>query len=480
MRVMRRAHVTFLGRRPYRWAALGLAAATGLGGVGAALSSVGPAATIATAASSIPLLEVENATPFQAPPTLAVCKKLGFSCYNPLELETAYRANLLYREGITGTGVTIAIVDSYGSPDIRQDLAVFDQAYHLPAPPEFTIIQPDGPVGTNAGWATETTLDVEAAHTMAPGANILLVETPVAETEGTVGFPQIVAAENYVIEHHLADVISQSFAATEQTFKTAQSLLALRSAYINAFKAHISVLGSAGDDGATSQEDNGSLYPYRVVNWPASDPLVTGLGGTQLFLNQSGAAYRAPRAWSGSGGGRSVIFNRPSYQVVPAAISKVVGTQRGVPDISMSADPNGGFIYYMTFPHMKGGWGVVGGTSEASPLFAGVVALADQVAGHPLGLLNPALYRLAFEHAPGIVPVTSGNNTATFTENGQTITVRGFYAHAGYSLVNGVGTVNAYYLVPELARSTPPSQMPGPATVPALPSGALPAPVPER
>ena len=129
---------------------------------------------------------------------------------------------------MTGKGVTIVIVDSYGSPTIRGDLAVFDRAYHLPAPPSLRIIQPAGKVpgydpanSDMVGWAGETTLDVEWAHAVAPGANILLVETPVSETEGVHGFPQIVAAEQYVLKHHLGDVISQSFGATEPTFPSA-------------------------------------------------------------------------------------------------------------------------------------------------------------------------------------------------------------------------------------------------------------------
>ena len=124
------------------------------------------------------------------------------------------------------------IVDSYGSPTIQSDLATFDAQFGLPAPPSFKIIQPAGAVppydpndSTMIGWAGETTLDVEWSHSIAPGANILLVETPVAETEGVAGFPQIVKAENYVINHHLGQVISQSFDATEETFPSAASLL---------------------------------------------------------------------------------------------------------------------------------------------------------------------------------------------------------------------------------------------------------------
>jgi subtilase family serine protease len=106
---------------------------------------------------------------------------------------------------------------------------------------------------------------------------------------------------------------------------------------------------------------------------------------------------------------------------------------------------------YGTFGGQAAGWTPTCGTSEATPLFAGIVALADQMAGHSLGLINPALYTLAAEGAAGIVPVTSGNNTVSFTQGGSKHTVRGFTAGKGYDLVTGVGTVNALFFVPELA-----------------------------
>ena len=102
------------------------------------------------------------------------------------------------------------------------------------------------------------------------------------------------------------------------------------------------------------------------------------------------------------------------------------------------------------------GWYPTCGTSEATPEFAGIVALADQVAGHALGVINPTLYKLSAEHARGVVPVTSGNNTVTFVQNKKTYTIKGFPARAGYSLDDGVGTVNAWYLAYELAGKTPP------------------------
>ena len=332
------------------------------------------------------------------------------------------------------------------------------------------MIQPAGPVPTYnpndptmANWAIETNLDVQYAHAMAPGAKILLVETPVAETEGVTGFPEIVAAENYVVTHHLADVISQSFGATEQTFPTAQSLLALRSAYKAAAQAGITVLASSGDNGATNATLSGaSFYLHRAVGWPASDPLVTSVGGLQYFLDANGNQTQPAAVWNDTsllgspaagGGGRSTIFNRPSYQ---NSVANRVGTQRGVPDISLSAAVNGGAIVYVTASVLvpSAGFYVVGGTSEASPEFAGVVAIADQAAHHDLGLINPELYALNAQHAAGIVDITAGTNTVTFSQNGTNHTVLGFDARVGYDLASGVGGIDAATFVPELVAAS--------------------------
>jgi subtilase family serine protease len=378
---------------------------------------------------------------------------------------------------VTGRGATIVIVDSYGSPTIKHDLGVFDQAFGLPAPPSLRIIQPAGKVpaynpdnSDMVGWASETTLDVEYAHTVAPGANLLLVETPVSETEGVHGFPQIVAAEEYVLNHHLGDVISQSFSATEQTFPRPRpaSVQALRGAYQLAAKDKVTVLAAAGDSGAADVGlDESTYYLYPVTSWPDSDPLVTGIGGTQLHINAKGQPT-APTVWNDTyskatnefaignagpnplagGGGKSVLFSRPAYQ---NGVRNIVGGRRGVPDISMSGACNGSVDTYGSFGGAPAGWTPACGTSEATPMFAGIVALADQVAGHSLGLINPALYQLSAEHAPGIVDVTSGNNTVSFSQGGHKDTVRGFTARPGYDLASGVGTVNAGYFVRELA-----------------------------
>jgi subtilase family serine protease len=411
-----------------------------------------------------------------SPLTTADCEKLyKVACYGPQQIQQAYDLPALYAKKVTGRGATIVIVDSFGSPTITNDLKVFDSTYKLPAPPSFKIIKPVGDIppynpgnSDMVGWASETTLDVEYAHTIAPGANILLVETPVSETEGVHGFPQIVAAEQYVLAHHLGDVISQSFSATERTFPDPASIQALRAAYLQAERDKVTVLAASGDSGAADVgRDETTYYLSPVTSWPDSDPLVTGVGGTQLRFNRNGTPA-VPVVWNdtyntaanefadanagpnplASGGGLSQFFARPSYQ---DGVKGVVGAARGVPDISMSAACNGSVNTYGTFGGTAPGWTPTCGTSEATPLFAGIVALADQVAGHSLGLLNPALYRLAAAHAPGLVDVTSGNNTVSFTQAGRKHTVPGYPARRGYDLASGVGTVDARYFVPELA-----------------------------
>jgi subtilase family serine protease len=377
----------------------------------------------------------------------------------PAQIQTAYNLGPLLRHGIDGRGQTIVIVDPFGSPTIAHDLAVFDQRFGLPAPPSLRVIAPAGPVpryrpnGGRTGAASETTLDVEWAHVMAPGANLLMVETPVAEIEGRSGFPQIVTAEEYVIRHHLGGVISQSFGATEPTFKSPAVIRQLRGAYqLAASPAYrVTVLAASGDNGAAGQTYNTrSFFPTPQVGWPASDPLVTAVGGTQLNLAPDGTRLGPDVGWSGSGGGRSAVFARPFYQ---DGVRDIVGPARGIPDISMDASCSSGVVIYSSFGPGPPEWSTICGTSLATPLFAGVVALAGQEAGHPLGAINPALYRMAASHAPGIVDIREGNNTFRSRSGGMGQAVQGFAARPGYDLVTGLGTVNAALFVPELARA---------------------------
>jgi subtilase family serine protease len=384
----------------------------------------------------------------------------------------AYNLSSLYRGKIDGRGRTIVVVDVFGSPTIRGDLSQFDSALSLPDPPSLKIIAPAGRIpaydpndSDMVGWAGETTLDVEWAHAIAPRAKILLVEVPEARDGSFI--VQAVNAENYVVQHHLGDVISQSFSGAEQS---AGPINSLRSVYQNPQRKRITVLAAAGDTGAANTGADGmTYYTYPTASWPATDPLVTAVGGTDLRLGSNGNRTTADTVWNdtynravnqfvfnsngpdplATGGGKSAHFRRPSYQ---NGVRSVVGGSRGIPDISMSGSCAGAVNVYQSYGGLQAGWYAVCGTSEAAPMFAGIVALAAQQAGHSLGLINPALYKIAAARAPGIVQVTSGNNTVSFRQHGRAYTVHGYSARRGYSLAVGLGTINARYFVPELAK----------------------------
>ena len=257
-----------------RRGSVGIAVATLLAAVGlGAASGVAPGGVPARTAADVVRIEpgIIHPAPLQprvgtdaGPPTTATCKALyHVACYSPLQLQTAYDLKPLFKNGIDGAGQTIVIVDAYGSPTIQTDLDTFDAAFGIPDPPSLTVIQPAGAVppyvenANREGWAGETDLDVEYAHSMAPGAAILLVETPKNENESTSGFPEIVKAETYVVDHHLGGVISQSFSATEESFPNATTLERLRSAYIDAAGQGITVLAASGDSGAADVDRGG-------------------------------------------------------------------------------------------------------------------------------------------------------------------------------------------------------------------------------
>jgi subtilase family serine protease len=493
------------------------ALALGSGAVVAAFGGLAglsiPAAAVAAGVQPVPFSAghvIKLAGHMSQPPTTAQCEaQKGFPCYQVFQLQRAYDEIPLFSKGIEGQGETIVIVDAFGSPSIADDLASFDSGMGLPYPPSFQVITPEGPITTNPsncasqysptgpdlcsdyyGWTDETSLDVEWAHAMAPQANILLVETPMTETEGIYGFPQIVAAENYVVDHHLGDVISQSFGATEKTFTSPSQIYSLRSAYVNAQQHGVTVLAASGDDGATDEicdpssdcanpNDLKCCSSTAATEWPGSDPLVTAVGGTQLHLNDEGARTAPDSVWNdpsstfgipgpvyttgSSGGGHSTVFSRPQFQ---DGVAGIVGDSRGTPDIAMSAASNGSVDFYDSTDPSVAGWGIISGTSEASPLFSGIVALADQVAGHSLGDLNPALYAMAQSgKTDGIVPISQGSNSFTFciaadvqsnascASSSDLITVPGFSANGSYNDATGLGTVDAALFVPALARS---------------------------
>jgi subtilase family serine protease len=425
-----------------------------------------------------------------SPPTSAECvARAGVQCYSPAQMEQAYGLKRLYRKGYNGRGRTIIIVDPYGSPTIGDDLAYFDKKTGLPAPPHFRVIAPEGPIPPfpainfqhltpydqeRLAKAAETTGDVEVAHVIAPGANILLVETPVTETADGGGFAAMMAAEQYVFAHNMGAVVSQSFSLPEQNFGRA-AIMRLRYPYLTARKDNVSVFGATNDNGVSGAPLSGnSLYHHRVVQWPASDPLVTGVGGTDIHLDAAGNRIAPDTAWNdtwnqsvanftttkclpppipwASSGGLSTIFRRPPYQDPER---NIVGAHRGLPDISMNAAISDGVLLYSSYLGADI-WGEGGGgTSAATPEFAAMIAIADQMAHRRLGLINPYLYKLERRHAPGIVDITRGTNTVSFHDNqvnnsGPIVTVKGYAARRGYDLVTGVGTPNAALLVPEL------------------------------
>jgi subtilase family serine protease len=396
-----------------------------------------------------------------SPLSIAQCQaNWGINCYTPLQYRQAYDLNPLYRAGVTGKGRTIVIVDSFGSPTIQHDLDVYSAQFGMASThvqvvkwgdvPPFDPTNPD-----HTGWAGETTLDVEMAHAMAPDAHIVLVETGVAETEGVTGLPEMMDAEKSLVDHGVGDVITQSFGATENTFPgfdqgDLSSIQNLRYAFQAAQRRGVTVLASSGDGGATDAMADGSTdYPYRVNSWPSSDPLVTSIGGTQLHLDDAGNRTSPDSVYNdygAGGGGQSHVFRRPLYQ---NGVRQVVGAQRGTPDISMAAAVDGGAWVYSSFDPTAVGWDVYGGTSEASPLFSGIVALADQLAGHRVGDIHQALYALA-KGSPkfsGIVDVADGTNN---TYDG----VTGYTAVKGYDMATGVGSLDAARFVPALALTS--------------------------
>lgn len=395
------------------------------------------------------------------PPNWTQCEKqFGVPCYSPHDMQTAYGLKRLIAAGMVGTGQTIIVVDSYGSPTIARDLAAFDAGYRIPNPPSFQVLAPLGTVPWDPklypdepGWAAETTLDVEWAHAMAPGAAIVLLTSPVDETEGVQGLPEFLKLEEYALAHHLGGIISQSWAATENTlFENAAGpqgpkLIAdYQAFYARAASEQVTVLGAAGDDGTSNFQTNGvDFYQFPTVNFPASSPLVTAVGGTDLTLVQSGK-YQSEKVWSdkkccAGGGGLSQIFKEPQYQK-SAVPQSVLDGARGLPDVSYNAAVGDEFILvYAGFPGTKPGWYGIGGTSEGSPQWAGIVADLDQYEGRPLGFLNPMLYSVGSIGLFGHIgrDIAKGDNALIGVKGA---TAPGYRAAAGWDPASGWGTPN--------------------------------------
>jgi len=426
------------------------------------------------------------------PPTQAQCNAIGRRCFNPAAIQNSYNLTPLYGtnyHGSAGQGQTIVIIDAFGSDTIANDLHVFNNAFGLPhmcgepnttctaGMPTFTIMPqsstpstappPSNGTGQEAHnlWSGEISLDVEWSHAVAPMANIILMTTPTAETLGVQGFPDFMKAEQYAVEHHLGAVISQSFASAEEAFNSTQSLENLRYAFEEAQANGVTVLGSSGDSGTANvmkePVKNPATIPYPTVQWPASDPLVTGVGGTYLCTNATtglgvdsvsppGACQANPGqrevGWIDSGGGFSHVFARPAFQNTLPAGSTPIGAMRGVPDVAYNASARTGVLVYLSYSGATPGWYIFGGTSAGSPQWAGLVAIASQMNGGPLGYINPALYKIGADparYARDFYDVTVGNNQTDPS-------IPGYNASVGWDPVTGLGTPNAANLLPDL------------------------------
>ncbi|MGI8571737.1 MAG: S53 family peptidase [Solirubrobacteraceae bacterium] len=347
--------------------------------------------------------------------------------YNPSQLRSAYNVT----GGSDGSGVTVAIVDAYAAPTLFADAQKYsslNDPSHVLGGSQFSeLVAPKmnhADICGPSGWYGEQTLDVEAVHTMAPGAHILYAG---AENCFTGDLNATIRA---IVDGHMANVITNSYGDPSGDVLDPPSIHeATDNLLMMAAGTGVSVLFSSGD-----WEDNFTLTGVVSPTYPASSPWATGIGGTTLKVNAEGQRYGelgwstarsflCNQAWvaaggctdaqlgtwlpislalgGGSGGGTSQYYRQPFYQagVVPTSLSKAFGNEpmRVEPDISMVADPATGMLVgeTQTFPN-----GVyydqyrIGGTSLSSPLMAGLIANADQIAGRSLGFLNPALYAL--------------------------------------------------------------------------------------
>jgi hypothetical protein len=361
-----------------------------------------------------------------------------------------YGVNDLWSKGIDGACVTVAYVVTNPDPGLEASLASYDTAMDLP-PANITDMALPAPANPSAPCLVECSpgedrLDAEAIHSMAPYANILFVHPPVPETIGMQGWPQVAQAIEMIANEHLADVITVSLGDGENDFindptnPTATQQAAIHSldpAFLDAAAHNIPVMFAAGDCGPTDPPvlgDTGQCTPAigLTAGHPADSPWVTAVGGTIPNAGLATPAGRtAPDAlWTApndnsdaASAGISTVYPKPWWQRGIPALSGVTG--RAFPDISMDASD---------------------GTSQASPTFAGVLALATQLRGADLGTVNPALAAIGPRGAAaGIIDVPAGYSDSAYGVNG-------YSTGPGYDIASGWGTIYAPAFVPALVR----------------------------
>lgn len=376
--------------------------------------------------------------------------------FSAKELQPVYNATSLYSAGFDGTGRTIGLLDYYGSPTISSDLIAFDRAFGFPDA-KLNII-PVGPydpnLGANLGWSTEVSLDVEASHAMAPGATIDLYVANGA-LPLTVPLAQIVSDDNVT-------TLSQSFGTFEWYYSLTSylggpSFFAMNAIIPDQYYAlgsaeGISFLASSGDGGGSGY----SSGPEGDLEYPASSPFVTSVGGTQTYVSQVGGSKGfVQTAWSnigfvpnivnegGGGGGVSILEPKPWYQqgqVTPPSFPN----GRLNPDLSLQAGVDPATMI------VSGGSVIgTGGTSESSPLLAGLLALVSESASGGLGLVNPFIYGVGnspAEYNKGFEPITFGYTVP-------------WRASSGYNLATGWGAPNVGELANLLNAASPASEL---------------------
>lgn len=378
--------------------------------------------------------------------------------YAGAQLQGAYGMSQAISSGTDGHGVTVAVIDAYASPTIAQDVATYSSLHGLPSISGLfrqvvapgTYRRPENPRQDPQGWYGEETLDVEAVHTMAPGASIVYVGAP-------NNYQDLDAAMVHVVDNHLGDIVTNSYGWSSEALPPGY-IIPENNTFIQAAAEGISVLFSSGDN---ADETNGVAGATPTPDWPASSPWVTAVGGTSLGVDasnhrvfelgwetrrqllvdpscgSSGCAW-APSTWLyGSGGGTSHLFAQPAYQagVVPSSIATTYGgaAMRVVPDVSALGDPNTGILIGQTqsFPDgsVKYSEYRIGGTSLSSPLTAGMLALAEQLHGGEFGLANPRLYAAAGTSAYHDI---TKNDLATYPGDVRSDYINSIDASAGY------------------------------------------------
>ncbi|HEY3943714.1 MAG TPA: S53 family peptidase [Solirubrobacteraceae bacterium] len=362
-------------------------------------------------------------------------------CYSPRAYQVAYGVSPLLRRGINGQGETVVVPEIASSPpsmDIRKDLATFDSTFGLP-PAKLHVVNTFARSKTPYLADDEEVEDTEMVHAIAPGATLAVVLLPQDSNADSAKFFTTAATKlvRAGIALHAA-VISISASAGEHFFTRAEAAQ-MHAAMGSARDHRLTVVVSSGDLGAIS--DGG---PPKQVSLPASDPLVLAVGGTILDAARPGGTYLGEMAWNGgsdgSAGGYSSLFARPAYQDGVTRAAK-----RGVPDVAANADS----ATAMALEYSDHEFRAATGTSASTPLWAGVIALADQAAHRHLGFVNPTIYAIARTTAyhRAFHDVVTGDNSVLWS----TGVVVGYNSRPGWDPVTGLGSPDAQHLVPLLA-----------------------------